>query len=173
MISPCVKDRRGFFIQTTYTECPVGCAGKRPRSLWHAGSFAYAHAVRYALPLPLQAGQGVLLPQCGQLTGVTLPLPRQRGQGLLPDSVLITPRPVQSGHMGRRWPFQQAPQEILPVPSHFSQSCMARSSQTGIRRLCKQTRTAFHKGLRPELPVPTASALQTLCRQSISATAQP
>ena len=97
----------------------------------HSGVFYIRATGAYTLPLPLQTGQGVLLPQCGQLTGVTLPLPRQRGQGRSPYSVRITPRPVHSGHMDRRWPFQQAPQEILPVPSHCSQSCMARSSQGG------------------------------------------
>lgn len=75
-------------------------------------------------PAPPQAGQGVLLPQQAQLGGVIFPVPRQRAQRTAPRAGPTRPLPVQSGQMGRRCPCQHAPQEILPVPSHFSQNCM-------------------------------------------------
>lgn len=66
----------------------------------------------------------MLLPQYGQLMGVMRPVPRQRPQEGSPAWFFSTPRPLQSGQRVLRLPFQHAPQEILPVPSHLLQICI-------------------------------------------------
>lgn len=56
--------------------------------------------------------------------GVVRPVPRQRAQGMRPSGPSTLPVPEQAGQRHLRWPFQHAPQEILPVPSQCSQWAM-------------------------------------------------
>lgn len=50
--------------------------------------------------------------------------PGSAGHGRSPYSVRARPLPLQSGQTGLRWPFQHAPQDILPLPSHLLHSCI-------------------------------------------------